>query len=117
MPVSFVTPSTSPAPSSPKDSRTSSSDALVSSTMSCSSAAHSVAVSSRRPAQIFATPGGRVMKSRRRRRRGPQAGADLRDAQGVIDEVLARVPALVGMVLTGEHERALHLAGVDGLGG
>ena len=63
MPVSLVTPSTSVAISSPKCSRTSSSDALVSSTVSCSSAAHSVSVSRRRPAQIFATPTGWTMKS------------------------------------------------------
>ncbi len=35
----------------------------MSSTVSCSSAAHSVAVSSRMPAQIFATPTGWTMKS------------------------------------------------------
>ena len=35
----------------------------MSSTVSCSSAAHSVAVSRRMPAQIFATPTGWVMKS------------------------------------------------------
>ena len=35
----------------------------MSSTVSCSSAAHSVSVSSRRPAQIFATSTGWVMKS------------------------------------------------------
>ena len=44
-------------------SRTSSSDADVSSTVSCSSAAHSVSVSRRSPAQIFATPTGWLMKS------------------------------------------------------
>ena len=38
-------------------------DAVVSSTVSCSSAAHSVAVSRRMPAQILATPTGWVMKS------------------------------------------------------
>src|SRR4051794_835329 len=63
MPVSLVTPSTSEAICSPNSSRTSSSEALVSSTVSCSSAAHSVAVSSRMPAQIFATPTGCTMKS------------------------------------------------------
>ena len=42
---------------------TSSSDALVSSTVSCRSAAQSVAVSSRMPAQILATPTGCTMKS------------------------------------------------------
>ena len=49
--------------SSPKRSRTSSSDALVSSTVSCSSAAQIVSVSRRMPAQIFATPTGCVMNS------------------------------------------------------
>ena len=63
MPVSFVTPSTRPATSSPNSSRTSSSEALVSSTVSCRSAAHSVSVSRRMPAQILATPTGWVMKS------------------------------------------------------
>ena len=63
MPVSLVTPSTRPATSSPNSARTSSSDAVVSSTVSCSSAAHSVSVSSRMPAQIFATPTGWTMKS------------------------------------------------------
>jgi hypothetical protein len=61
--VSLVTPSTSWAISSPKRSRTSSRLALVSSTVSCSNAAHSVAVSNRSPAQIRATPSGWVMKS------------------------------------------------------
>ena len=63
MPESLVTPSTSLATSSPNSSRTSSSDALVSSTVSCRSAAQSVAVSSRMPAQILATPTGCTMKS------------------------------------------------------
>ncbi len=63
MPVSLVTPSTRPAISSPKRSRTSSIDALVSSTVSCSSAAHSVSVSSLMPAQMRATPTGCTMKS------------------------------------------------------
>ena len=63
MPVSLVTPSTRPATSSPNASRTSSSEADVSSTVSCSRAAHSVSVSSRMPAQIFATPTGWTMKS------------------------------------------------------
>ena len=49
--------------SSPKRSRTSSIDAEVSSTVSCSSAAHSVSVSRRMPAQIRATPTGCTMKS------------------------------------------------------
>ena len=63
MPVSFVTPSTTPEISSPKRSRTSSIDAEVSSTVSCSSAAHSVSVSRRMLAQIRATPTGCTMKS------------------------------------------------------
>ncbi len=49
--------------SSPKRSRTSSSEAEVSSTVSCSSAAHSVSVSRRIPAQMRATPTGCTMKS------------------------------------------------------
>ncbi len=63
MPVSLVTPSTTLDISSPKRSRTSSIDAEVSSTVSCSSAAHSVSVSRRMPAQIRATPTGCTMKS------------------------------------------------------
>ena len=92
MPVSLVTPSTSAAISSPNSARTSSSEALVSSTVSCSSAAHSVSVSSRMPAQILATPTGWMMKS------SPRAAA------------------LVRVVLAGEHERALHRIAVDLLG-
>ena len=53
----------------------------MSSTVSCSSAAHSVAVSRRMPAQILATPTGWVMKS----------------SPGLA--------ALVGVVLAGEQER------------
>src|SRR5439155_1101163 len=63
IPVSLVTPSTRLAISSPERSRTSSRLADVSSTVSCRRAAHSVSVSSRRPAQILATPTGWVMKS------------------------------------------------------
>ncbi len=63
MPVSLVTPSTSAAISSPKRSRTSSIEAEVSSTVSCSSAAHSVSVSRRMLAQMRATPTGCTMKS------------------------------------------------------
>jgi hypothetical protein len=63
MPVSLVTPSTIAAISSPKRSRTSSIEAEVSSTVSCSSAAHSVSVSRRMLAQIRATPTGCTMKS------------------------------------------------------
>ena len=92
MPVSLVTPSTRPATSSPNASRTSSSEALVSSTVSCSSAAHSVSVSRRMP------------------------GADLRHADRVDDEVLARLAALVGVVLAGEHERLDDAVAVDRLG-
>ena len=67
--MSFVTPSTSVATSSPNSSRTSISEAAVSSTVSCSSAAHRVEVSSRIPAQIFATPMGWTMKLSPDRRR------------------------------------------------
>src|SRR4029453_15939012 len=49
VPVDFVTPATKVATSSPMRSRTSSSEALVSSTVSCSRAAHSVSVSRRMP--------------------------------------------------------------------
>jgi hypothetical protein len=59
----LVTPSTSRAISSPNSASTSSRLALVSSTVSWSSAAQSVAVSSRSPAQIWATPTGWVMNS------------------------------------------------------
>ncbi len=69
IPVSLVTPSTILAMLSPKRSRTSSIEAEVSSTVSCSSAAHSVSVSSRMPAQIRATPTGCTMKSSPERRR------------------------------------------------
>jgi hypothetical protein len=41
------------------------------------------------------------------------AGADLRDADRVDDEVLAGQPALVGVVLAGEDERRLDLLAVD----
>ena len=63
IPVSLVTPSTMAAISSPKRSRTSSIEAEVSSTVSCSSAAHSVSVSRRMLAQMRATPMGWTMKS------------------------------------------------------
>ena len=89
MPVSLVTPSTRLQTSSPNASRTSSSVALVSSTVSWSSAAQSVSVSSRRPAQIFATP------------------------TGMDDELLARLAPLVGVVLAGEEERLLDALAVD----
>ena len=64
-------------------------DADVSSTVSCSSAAQSVSVSRRMP------------------------GADLRDADRVDDEVLARLAPLVGVVLAGEDERLLDALAVD----
>ena len=51
-----------------------------------------------------------------RRRVQAHAGADLRDADRVDDEVLARLAALVGVVLAGEHERLHHAVAVDGLG-
>ncbi len=44
------------------------------------------------------------------------ARADLRDADRVHDEVLARAAALVGVVLAGEHERLRDARAVDGLG-
>ena len=58
----------------------------------------------------------RVVQQRRAQRLGvePHARADLRDADGVDDEVLARLAALVGVVLAGEHERVDHAAAVDG---
>ena len=62
---------------------------MVSSTVSCSSAAHSVSVSSRIPAQILATPTGWMMKS----------SPDL--------------PALVGVVHAGVDERLLDAVAVD----
>ena len=83
MPVSLVTPSTSVATSSPNCSRTSSSDA-------------------RRVLD-------RVVQQRRAQRLGVEAhaGADLRDADRVDDEVLAGLAPLVGVVLAGEDERRL----------
>ena len=45
----------------------------------------------------------------------PHAGADLRDADRVGDEVLAGLAALVGVVLAGEHERAHDGVAVDRL--
>jgi len=44
------------------------------------------------------------------------ARADLGDADRVGDELLARLAALVGVVLAGEHEGADHRVAVDGLG-
>ena len=57
----------------------------------------------------------RVVQQRRAQRLGvePHAGADLRHADRVDDEVLARLAALVGVVLAGEHERVDHAAAVD----
>ena len=87
MPVSLVTPSTRPATSSPKASRTSSSDR-------------------RRVLD-------RVVQERGAQRLGvePHPRADLRDADRMDDEVLARLAALVGVVLAGEHERVDHAGG------
>ena len=81
MPVSLVTPSTSPATSSPNASRT----------------------SSRRRGRVL----DGVVQQRGAQRLGvePHAGADLRHADRMDDEVLARLAPLVGVVLAGEHER------------
>ena len=73
----------------------------MSSTVSCSSAAQSVSVSSRRPAQIFATSTGWVMKSSPERRRWSawrsQAKAKARSIGLAVD-----LPRAVGAVL-GDH--------------
>src|SRR4051794_20530910 len=60
----------------------------------------------------------RVVEQRRaqRLRVEAHARADLRHADGMGDEVLARLAALVGVVLAGEHERLDHCRAVDGLG-
>ena len=89
MPVSFVTPSTRPAISSPNASRTSSSEAA--------GVLH------------------RVVQQRRaqRLRVEAHAGADLRHADRVGDEVLAGLAALVGVVLAGEDERLADALAVD----
>ena len=60
----------------------------------------------------------RVVQQRRAQRLGvePHAGADLRHADRVDDEVLARLAALVGVVLAGEHERLHDARAVDRLG-
>src|SRR4051794_24103943 len=57
----------------------------------------------------------RVVQQRRAQRLGveAQAGADLRDADRVDDEVLARLAALVGVVLAGEQEGVLDPVAVD----
>src|SRR4051794_12881348 len=56
-----------------------------------------------------------VVQERGAQRRGvePHPGADLRDADRVHDEVLARLAALVGVPLTGEQERALDQLAID----
>ena len=92
MPVSLVTPSTRPATSSP--------NAL---------------------ADLVEAGAGvldRVVQQRGAQRLGVEAhaGADLGDADRVGDEVLARLAALVGVVLAGEHERLHDGVAVDGLG-
>jgi hypothetical protein len=58
------------------------------------------------------------VQERRAQRLGVEAhaGADLRDADRVGDELLARLAALVGVVLAREHERADDRVAVDGLG-
>ncbi len=60
-----------------------------------------------------------VVQQRRAQRLRVQAhaGADLRDADRVMDEVLARQATLVGVVLTGEDEGQLDLLAVDLHGG
>jgi hypothetical protein len=57
----------------------------------------------------------RVVQQRcaQRGRVQPHAGADLRDADGMGDEVLARLAALIGVVLAGEHEGVEHPVAVD----
>jgi hypothetical protein len=57
----------------------------------------------------------RVVQQRGAQRLGveAQAGADLRDADRVDDEVLARLAALVGVVLAGEEEGVLDAVAVD----
>ena len=56
-----------------------------------------------------------VVQQRRAQRLGVQAHAraDPRHADGVHDEVLARLAPLRGVVLAGEHERVLHAPAVD----
>ncbi len=60
----------------------------------------------------------RVVQQRGAQRRGvePHAGADLRHADRMGDEVLAGLAPLVGVVLAREHERLQDLAAVDRLG-
>ena len=89
MPVSFVTPSTIAAISSPKRSR-----------------------------DLLDRGGGvldGVVQQRRAQRLGVQAHAraDARHADRVHDEVLAGLAPLRGVVLAGEHERVLHAGAVD----
>ncbi len=92
MPVSLVTPSTRPATSSP----------------------NAVADLLERGARVL----DRVVQEGGAQRLGVEAhaGADLGDADRVGDELLARLAALVGVVLAGEHERADDRVAVDGLG-
>ena len=87
--VSFVTPSTSCATSSPNSARSSSSSTSVSSTTSWSSAATIVCSSRRSSAQIFATP------------------------NGVVDEVLAGAALLARVSTLGEAERVRDELGVE----
>ena len=89
MPVSLVTPSTRPQTSSPNASL----DLLE------------------RGRRVL----DGVVQQGRAQRLGvePHARADLRDADRVDDEVLARLAALVGVVLAGEDEGVDHAPAVD----
>ena len=89
IPVSFVTPSTSPATGSPNWSLTS--------------------------IEAGARVLDGVVEQRRAERLGvePQPGADLRHLDRVDDELLARPPALVGVALAGEREGPLDRLAVE----
>ena len=82
----------------------------MSSTVSCSSAAHSVSVSSRMPAQIFATPTGWMMKSSPDLRRWSawcsQANTNASHDLAAVD----RLGDLVGVLLDDREQVAEQLA-------